>query len=81
MQTIISLVSAGMGMALVPCSLLRNLARTGVRYLALEGPVPEVETWPGLAARRSAARGRRFVEMAARGPDAASAEFVPAMEQ
>ncbi|MCH1928161.1 LysR substrate-binding domain-containing protein, partial [Shewanella sp. C31] len=31
MQTIISLVSAEMGLALVPAS-LRNLARTGVRY-------------------------------------------------
>ncbi|MGB0661492.1 MAG: LysR family transcriptional regulator [Mangrovicoccus sp.] len=43
MQTIISLVSAGMGMALVPAS-LRNLARLGVRYLDLTGPVPELET-------------------------------------
>ncbi|MDQ0473385.1 LysR family transcriptional regulator [Labrys wisconsinensis] len=66
MQTIISLVSAGMGMALVPRS-LRNLARTGVRYLALEGPVPEVET--GLVWRRDDPLPvvRRFVEMAARG--------------
>ena len=36
MQTIISLVSAGMGIALVPAS-LRHLARTGVRYAALPG--------------------------------------------
>ncbi|WMS42229.1 LysR family transcriptional regulator [Acuticoccus sp. MNP-M23] len=43
MQTIISLVSAGMGIALVPAS-LRNLARVGVRYLALEGAAPELET-------------------------------------
>lgn len=66
MQTIISLVSAGMGMALVPRS-LRNLARTGVRYLALEGPAPEVET--GLVWRRDDPLPvvRRFVEMAARG--------------
>ena len=34
MQTIISLVSAGLGLALVPAS-LKNLARTGVRYLDL----------------------------------------------
>ncbi|MCC2979517.1 LysR family transcriptional regulator [Sphingomonas sp. IC4-52] len=34
MQTIISLVSAGMGISLVPAS-LRNLARTGVRYAEL----------------------------------------------
>jgi len=49
MQTIISLVSAGMGVALVPAS-LRNLARTGVRYLDLAGDVPSLETglvWRG----------------------------------
>ena len=47
-QTIISLVSAGMGIALVPAS-LRNLARTGVRYLDLQD-APILET--GLAWRR-----------------------------
>jgi DNA-binding transcriptional LysR family regulator len=46
MQTIISLVSAGMGIALVPAS-LRNLARTGVRYMDLAGDAPVLET--GLA--------------------------------
>lgn len=48
MQTIISLVSAGMGMALVPAS-MRNLVRTGVRYLDLAEPAPVLET--GLAWR------------------------------
>lgn len=43
MQTIISLVSAGMGIALVPQS-LRHLARTGVCYLRLQGQVPHIET-------------------------------------
>lgn len=43
MQTIISLVSAGMGIALVPAS-LRNLARIGVRYLDLQGEAPQLET-------------------------------------
>jgi len=43
MQTIISLVSAGMGIALVPTS-LRHLARTGVRYLELGGEAPVLET-------------------------------------
>ena len=55
MQTIVSLVSAGMGVALVPAS-LRNLRRTGVSYLALrdEGAdVPQIET--GLVWRESAA--------------------------
>ena len=48
MQTIISLVSAGMGIALVPAS-LRNLARPGVRSLDLQD-APILET--GLAWRR-----------------------------
>ncbi|TDK49813.1 LysR family transcriptional regulator [Antarcticimicrobium luteum] len=43
MQTIISLVSAGMGIALVPAS-LRHLARSGVRYLDLAGAAPQLET-------------------------------------
>jgi DNA-binding transcriptional LysR family regulator len=36
MQTVIGLVSCGMGLALVPAS-VRNLKRTGVRYLQLRG--------------------------------------------
>jgi DNA-binding transcriptional LysR family regulator len=48
MQTIISLVSAGLGVALVPAS-LRNLARSGVAYVDLED-APVLET--GLAWRR-----------------------------
>lgn len=43
MQTIIGLVSAGMGMSLVPAS-LRNLARPGVRYVELSGEAPVLET-------------------------------------
>lgn len=49
MQTIISLVSAGMGLALVPAS-LQHLARTGVRYLPLAVEPPCLET--GLAWRK-----------------------------
>lgn len=49
MQTIISLVSAGMGIALVPGS-LRRLGRVGVRYVSLEGKPPVIET--GLVWRR-----------------------------
>lgn len=48
MQTIISLVSAGLGMALAPAS-LRKLARAGVRYVDLMEP-PILET--GLVWRR-----------------------------
>jgi DNA-binding transcriptional LysR family regulator len=43
MQTIVSLVSAGMGVALVPQS-LRNLRRTGVVYRPLAERTPRVET-------------------------------------
>lgn len=49
MQTIISLVSAGMGIAFVPAS-LRHLARTGVRYLDLQEGAPSLET--GIVWRR-----------------------------
>jgi DNA-binding transcriptional LysR family regulator len=49
MQTIISLVSAGMGIALVPAS-LRSLARTGVRYVGLMGESPSLES--GIVWRR-----------------------------
>jgi DNA-binding transcriptional LysR family regulator len=49
MQTIVSLVSAGMGIALVPQS-LSNLMRPGVEYRALSDATPLVET--GLAWRR-----------------------------
>ena len=49
MQTIVSLVSAGMGMALVPQSVC-NLMRPGVEYRALADPTPMVET--GIAWRR-----------------------------
>ncbi len=49
MQTIISLVSAGMGIALVPDS-LRSLARTGVRYVSLKGQAPFLES--GIVWRR-----------------------------
>ncbi|OYX03578.1 MAG: hypothetical protein B7Z12_09860, partial [Caulobacter vibrioides] len=51
MQTIISLVSAGLGMALAPAS-LRKLARAGVRYVDLVDP-PILET--GLVWRRDEA--------------------------
>jgi DNA-binding transcriptional LysR family regulator len=49
MQTIIGLVSAGMGMALVPQS-VSNLKRPGVEYRTLHDAAPLIET--GLAWRR-----------------------------
>jgi len=48
MQTIVSLVSAGLGYALVPES-IRQLQRSGARYAPLEGASPIIETgliWP-----------------------------------
>jgi DNA-binding transcriptional LysR family regulator len=49
MQTIVSLVSSGMGLALVPQS-VSNLMRPGVEYRALADATPLVET--GIAWRR-----------------------------
>ena len=49
MQTIVGLVSAGLGLALVPQS-VSNLKRPGVEYRALRDVSPQVET--GLAWRR-----------------------------
>ncbi|MBV6324880.1 LysR family transcriptional regulator [Duganella violaceipulchra] len=62
MQTIVSLVSAGMGIALVPQS-VSNLMRTGVEYRALRDATPLVET--GLAWRRDNASPvlRGFLEL------------------
>jgi DNA-binding transcriptional LysR family regulator len=62
MQTIVGLVSAGMGIALVPQS-VSNLKRPGVEYKALAGKSPLVET--GLAWRRDNASPvlRAFLEL------------------
>ncbi|TQL18079.1 DNA-binding transcriptional LysR family regulator [Zymomonas mobilis] len=49
MQTIISLVAAGMGIALVPRS-LRHMARRDVRYIELQKPAAFLET--GIAWRK-----------------------------
>ena len=63
MQTIISLVSADMGMSLVPDS-LRNLARSGVRYIDLLDEPPMLET--GIIWRRDdiSPTLERFLEVA-----------------
>ena len=62
MQTIVGLVSAGMGIALVPQS-VSNLKRPGVEYRTLTGKTPLVET--GLAWRRDNASPvlRSFLEL------------------
>lgn len=66
MQTIVSLVSAGIGVALVPASLC-NLRRTGVSYLPLRGAVPEIETglaWRDAGTATASPVLRSFVEIA-----------------
>jgi DNA-binding transcriptional LysR family regulator len=62
MQTIVSLVSGGMGLALVPQS-VSNLMRPGVEYRPLAHPTPLVET--GLSWRRDNASPvlRGFIEL------------------
>jgi len=62
MQTIVSLVSGGMGLALVPQS-VSNLMRAGVEYRALREPTPLTEL--GLAWRRDHASPvlRGFLEL------------------
>lgn len=67
MQTIIALVSAGMGIALVPAS-LRHLARTSVRYVDLPDGAPSLET--GIVWRRdeTAPTLARFLEIVSETP-------------
>jgi DNA-binding transcriptional LysR family regulator len=70
MQTVIGLVSCGMGLALVPSS-VRNLRRTGVRYLRLRGRPAQIEL--GILRLRDSthALGDHFVaalQQAARNP-------------
>ena len=69
MQTVVSLVSSGLGAAIVPGS-LANLGRRGVVYRELADPHPRLDLW--LAWRRGAsganagAAGRAFVALARR---------------
>jgi len=65
MQTVVSLVSSGLGVALVPAS-LANLGRRGVVYREIADPHPRLDLW--LAWRRGAlsAAGRDFVSHARR---------------
>jgi DNA-binding transcriptional LysR family regulator len=65
MQTIVSLVSAGMGITLAPES-LRNLQRTGVVYRELKGNAPQIETGLVWRKRHSASALREFVSLARR---------------
>lgn len=75
MQTIVSLVSAGMGVALVPGS-LRNLARSGVRYFDIEGEPPSIETGIVWKSGEVMPTVRHFVEIARETSLAESVEAV-----
>lgn len=65
MQTVVSLVSSGLGVAVVPGS-VANLGRRGVLYRDIADPHPRLDLW--LAWRRGAlgAAGREFVQHARR---------------
>lgn len=68
MQTVVSLVSSGLGVTIVPASLL-NLRRSGVVYRTVRDVHPRIEL--RLAWRRDAKSGAlgRFVELAKRKPN------------
>ena len=63
MQTVVSLVSSGLGAAVVPAS-VANLGRRGVVYRELADRHPRLDLW--LAWRRGTldAPGREFVALA-----------------
>jgi DNA-binding transcriptional LysR family regulator len=61
MQTIVSLVSSGLGVALIPAS-LRHLGRTGVVYRSLSETSPSTEIALAWRARDTRAALQRFLE-------------------
>lgn len=67
MQTIVSLVAAQMGVAIVPAS-LQNLQRTGVIYKAVEEPTPKVAIASIWRHDNLSATVQRFLEIARQVP-------------
>lgn len=61
MQTVIGLVSSGMGIALVPSS-LRNLKRTGVQYRQLRGKAPVIDLGTLRVKGSDSPQRERFIE-------------------
>jgi DNA-binding transcriptional LysR family regulator len=66
MQTVVSLVSSGMGVAVVPAS-VANLGRRGVAYREIADPHPRLDLWlawrrgaQGIAAREFVLHARRI---------------------
>ena len=64
MQTIVSLVSAELGVALIPAS-LTNLRRTGVTYKALRETSPQTEIHLAWRLEDPLPAVKSFVELAA----------------
>jgi DNA-binding transcriptional LysR family regulator len=69
MQTVVSLVSSGLGVALVPAS-VANLGRRGVAYRDLADPHPRLDVWlawrKGVLGSVHGAAARDFVQHARR---------------
>ena len=63
MQTIVSLVAAGMGVSIVPAS-LKHLRRTGVEYRLLKDKTPPVEIGLAWSASDESPSVRAFVALA-----------------
>jgi DNA-binding transcriptional LysR family regulator len=64
MQTVVSLVSSGLGVAIVPGS-VANLGRRGVAYREIADPHPRLDVWLAWRGPLNAA-GREFVQHARR---------------
>lgn len=65
MQTVVSLVSSGLGVAIVPAS-LANLGRRGVAYREIADPHPRLDLWLAWRPGALGAAGREFVVHARR---------------
>jgi len=65
MQTVVSLVSSGMGVAVVPAS-VANLGRRGVAYREIADPHPRLDLWLAWRRGTQGVAAREFVQHARR---------------
>jgi DNA-binding transcriptional LysR family regulator len=65
MQTVVSLVSSGLGVAIVPQS-IANLGRRGVSYRELSDPHPRLDLWLAWRSNSLSAAAREFLQHARR---------------
>jgi DNA-binding transcriptional LysR family regulator len=65
MQTVVSLVSSGLGAAIVPAS-VANLGRRGVVYRELVDPHPRLDVWLAWPRRPLSVAAQEFVAHARR---------------